>query len=136
MRIIVDSNRILSALLKGGLSRKIISSQAIEFYTIDYVLKEIRKYMDYIVEKSGMPKDEIESLLGFFMENITIVTDEEVRSKMEEAEKIMKNIDIRDSPILACALAIPNDGIWTEDRHFEKQDKVKVWHSADLLEYL
>ena len=124
MRIIVDSNMILSALLKQGLSRKIISSQNIEFYTLDYVLKEIGKYMGYIIQKSGMQKDEIEALLSYFMENIVVLSDEEVNSKMGEAKKIMEKIDIRDSPILACALAISNDGIWTEDKHFEKQNNI------------
>lgn len=136
MRLIVDTNRILSALLKKGLDRKIVSSQNIEFYTLDYSLEEIEKYMVYIVKKSKMSKDEVETLLSLFMENIAVISDEEVKSKMGEAKKTMKNIDINDSPILAAALAIPNDGIWTEDRHFEKQKRVKVWHSKDLLKYI
>ncbi len=136
MRIIVGSNIILSALLKRGLSRKIISSQNIEFYTLDYVLGEPRKYFDYIAEKSGVSKTGIETLLSFFMENITIIPDEKIKSKMNEAKEIMKNIDIKDAPIVACALAIPNDSIWTTDKHFEKQKRIKVWHSIDLLEYI
>jgi len=35
MRIIVDSNRIISALIKEGVSRKILSSKNIEFFTVD-----------------------------------------------------------------------------------------------------
>ncbi len=136
MRLIVDTNIILSALIKSGLSRKIISSQNIEFYTLDYIMEEINKYMDYIVEKSDMEKEEVETLLAFFMENIVVVSDEEVKSKIEEAKKIMKEFDINDAPILACALAIKNDGIWSEDKHFHIQKKVKAWHTKDLMEYL
>lgn len=44
MRVIVDSNRIISALIKEGVSRKILSSKNIEFFTVDYVIKEINKY--------------------------------------------------------------------------------------------
>lgn len=97
---------------------------------------EIRKHMGYIAEKSGMPKEEIEALLTFFMENIVVLSDKEVKSKIREAKEVMKDIDINDAPILACALAIPNDGIWSEDKHFYHQNKVKVWRTKNLLEYI
>jgi predicted nucleic acid-binding protein len=48
----------------------------------------------------------------------------------------MENIDLNDSPILACALAIDNQGIWTEDKDFEKQNKIKIWKTADLKKYI
>lgn len=136
MRIIVDTNRILSALLSDGLSRKIITSKNFDFYTLDYVHQEIQKYMGYIKEKSGLSENEINTLICIFMENITILSDEELNSKMDEAKDIMKDIDIKDASILACALAIPNDGIWTEDKHFQKQKRVKVWRSIELLRYI
>ena len=82
MRIVVDTNRILSALLKDSRDRKIISSQNIDFFTLDYVLEEIHKYMDYIVEKSNLSKDEIDTLLNLFMENISIVPDNKVKSNV------------------------------------------------------
>ena len=132
----MDTNIILSALIKSGSSRKIISSQNMEFYTLDYVMEEINKYMDYIVEKSDMEKEEIETLLAFFMENIVVVSDEKIKSQIEEAKKIMKDFDIKNAPILACAMAIKNDGIWSEDEHFHMQKKVKAWHTKDLIEYI
>ena len=48
----------------------------------------------------------------------------------------MKDIDIKDSPILACALSIPNEGIWTEDKDFEKQTKIPIWKTKVLKEYV
>ena len=136
MRVVVDTNRILSALLKAGMDRKIISSQNIGFFTLDYVLGEINKHMAYIIEKSGLSKGEIETLLNLFMENIAIVSDKEVKSGMMEAMNIMKAIDPKDAPILACALAIPNDGIWSGDEHLHRQKRVKAWHSSDLMNYI
>jgi len=70
------------------------------------------------------------------MENINIVPDEIVKERMSEAIDIMEKIDINDSPILACALASPNNGIWTEDKHFEKQERIKVWKTKDLITFL
>lgn len=136
MRIIVDSNRIISALIKEGVSRKILSSRNIGFFTVDYVMKEINKYRDVIVEKSTMLEEEIDTLFSLVMENMNIIPEEEVKSKMKEAINIMKDIDTKDAPFIAAALAISNDGIWSHDKHFERQNKIKIWLAKDLLKYV
>lgn len=83
-----------------------------------------------------MSKENVELLFALFSENIETVSDYDIKRKMSEAKEIMKNIDINDAPILACALAIRNQGIWTEDKHFEKQDKIRMWKSIELLDYI
>ncbi len=70
------------------------------------------------------------------MDNICIISDKKVKNQMKKSIDIMKDIDVNDSPILASALAIPNDGIWTEDKHFDKQDEVKIWKTKDLKKYI
>ena len=136
MRVIVDSNRIISALIKEGVSRKILSSKNIEFFTVDYVMKEINKYKAVILEKSAMSKEQVDTLFSLVMENINIVPEEGIKSNMKKALVIMKDIDAKDAPFIAAALAIPNDGIWSHDRHFEKQNKVKMWLAKDLIKYV
>lgn len=134
MRLIVDTNRIIAALIKDGQARAIMNSGLIEFYTLDYVTEEVNKYRDEILKKSKL--DNIDFLLSFVMQNVSIIPEETITPKIEEAINIMKSIDINDSPILACALAIPNDGIWTEDKHFKRQKKVRVWKTEQLLDYI
>lgn len=136
MRIVIDSNRVIAALIKDGLARSIISSRNIAFYSPQYVLEEVEKYMPYIITKSKMSKENIELLFALFSENIETVSDYDIKRKMPEAKKIMEKIDVNDAPILACALAIRNQGIWTEDKHFEKQEKVRMWKSLELLDYV
>ena len=51
MRLIVDSNQIISALIKDGMARTIITSNKIEFYSLEYVIDEINKHMIYIIQK-------------------------------------------------------------------------------------
>jgi len=133
MRLVVDTNRIISALIKEGYSRAIICSLSHDFYTLEYVIKEVEKYMDYIVKKSKMTKREVDLLFILFMQNVSIVNDTIVKTELDKATDAMRDIDIWDAPILACALAIPNDGIWTEDKHFDKQNLAKVWHTKDLI---
>ena len=79
MRIVIDSNRFIAALIKDGLARTIISSRNIAFYSPEYVLEEVEKYLLYIIEKSKMSKENIELLFALFSENIEKVSDYEVK---------------------------------------------------------
>ena len=90
MRVIVDSNRIISALIKEGVSRKILSSKNIEFFTVDYVMNEISKYKTAILEKSGMSAVEVGTLFSLIMENINIIA-ENVSIKHLKEKKQEKN---------------------------------------------
>jgi len=42
-------------------------------------------------------------------------------------------IDQKDAPYIALALTIENDGIWTADKHFKKQNYIKVFTTEDLI---
>ena len=133
MKIIVDTNRILAALLSKGDTRRIILSSNIEFYTLDYVTEEINKYMDYILEKTGMNKKDVDLLFSLFMQNITIIPEEDIKPNMKKALEIMKSIDPKDTPVVACALSVKNSIIWSEDKHFDRQSKIKIYKTKDLL---
>ena len=41
-----------------------------------------------------------------------------------------------DFPFLALALSVANNGIWTADKHFERQKKVKIWKTDELVNKL
>ncbi len=135
MRLIVDTNIIISALVKDGLARAIMNNNLIEFHAPDYAINEVNKHMDEIIKKSKLDKSKIDLLFSLLMQNVDIVPEEIIKPKIDGAISIMKNVDINDAPILACALAIPNDGIWTEDKHLEKQNKAKVWKTRELISY-
>jgi predicted nucleic acid-binding protein len=136
MRLILDSNIILSCLIKDGITREILTSDNFIFYTLDYVFEEVMKYENIILKKSKMSKNELEVLYELIRENINIIPDEEIKPHFEKAYNIMEHIDLKDSPILACALAISNEGLWTTDKHFDKQNIIKVWKTKDLIKYL
>ena len=52
------------------------------------------------------------------------------------AKKIMNEIDENGVPFLALALQVDNKGIWSDDKHFLQQKKVKVWSTKVLVEKL
>ena len=133
MRIILDANIILSALMKSGTTRKIILSKEIEFYTIQYTLEEVLKYSDLIKKKSGLSDYELKIVLGTIFENIKIIPIKTVKSNFKKAFEVIKAIDPKDAPILAGAMSIPNDGLWTNDKHLKQQKLNKTISTKELL---
>ena len=133
MRLVVDANIIISGLLKDSAVRRIIISSGHDLYTPRFCTHEILANMDVICKKDGLSKQEnlkvLSTLLGY-MHEVDVGFYEKELSK---AYNIMKKIDVNDTPYLALALSFDCDGIWTEDKHFEKQDKVKVWKTKDFI---
>ena len=83
-----------------------------------------------------MSEEEVDTLFSLVMENINVIPEEDIKAKMKQALEIMKGIDAKDAPFIAAALAIQNDGIWSHDRHFDMEKKVKRYLAKDLLEYI
>ena len=61
---------------------------------------------------------------------------EEFTTTLQEAYDVMKEIDEDDTPFLALALSIENDGIWSNDTHFEEQSLIKVYKTKELLHFI
>ena len=108
----------------------------INFYTPEYTFDEIEKHLGYISKKNSLTINENKEILEILSNYIYIVEVEFYIDYMEDAEKIIGKIDERDVPYIALALAINNDGIWSDDDHFKQQNKVKVLKTQDLIKKL
>src|SRR3989338_1005062 len=133
MKIILDVNVILSALIRDSTTRKIILNSQFDFYFPEPSLHKIRKYKSYILEKSGLSEEGYHKIIATLFKYIKLVTTEEINKNWDEAKKIMEHIDKEDVVFIATALSIEDSVIWSDDRHFEKQDKVKVLKTEDMI---
>ena len=136
MKLIIDTNILISSLLKDSTTREILLNESLNFYLPEIVLSEVNKYLPYIIQKSELSEEEIKKLLNTILENLILVPIEEYEKKMNEGMKIIGNIDEKDTQFIALALSIENDGIWSNDKHFEKQKKIKVFKTIDILNFL
>lgn len=132
MRLVIDTNIIISALIKDSVTRRILADQKFQFVIPEFALSEIDKYKEEIISKSGLNKTNYNLLLTEIMENVDVIPAVEI-NKVSEAIKIMDHIDPKDTVFIALALSIHNDGIWSDDKHFDQQNKIKVWKTKDLL---
>ena len=136
MKLIIDTNILISSLLKDSTTREILLNESLNFYLPEIVLSEVNKYLPYIIQKSELSEEEIKKILNTILENLILVPIDEYEKKMNEGTKIIGNIDEKDTQFIALALSIENDGIWSNDKHFAKQKKIKVFKTIDILNYL
>ena len=133
MIIIIDTNVLISALIRDSVTRKIIVYSGLNFYYPEISLHEIRKYKNLILKKSGLSEDDYENLLGKILEYVLLVPTEEIEEKLEEAKSIMLHIDPDDVVFIAAALSYPDSLIWSDDAHFEKQARIKVLKTYQFM---
>ena len=78
MKIILDVNVILSALIRDSTTRKIILNSQFDFYFPEPSLHKIRKYKSYILEKSGLTEEEYNKIMATLFKYIKLVPTEEI----------------------------------------------------------
>ena len=136
MKLVIDTNILIAGLLRESTVRKILSSEEIQFFIPEDALGEIEKYKNELIKKSGMSNEAISEVMNLLLENIEIVPKEQIKNKLKEAENIMRDIDIKDSPFIATVLSIKSDGLWSFDNDFKKQNKIKVYSIKELLKII
>ncbi len=131
MKIVVDTNRIIAALVKDSTTRTILFDETFEFVTPDYTLTEIQEHKDELKDKTKLNDEEFNVLLALMLEHIEIVPESVYEDFINECKNDISDLD--DVTILAAALATKADAIWAHDPHFKQQKKIKIFTNIDLL---
>lgn len=129
----IDTNCLISGLLRDSASRRIILHERFRFYAPERLLVEIIKYHGQIVTRSGLEERLYSSILHTLLERIELVPHERYMSHFARAFDVMVTIDEFDTSFLALGLALHLDGIWTDDKHFQEQRLLKVYGTEELL---
>lgn len=135
MKLIVNTNRIIASLIKDSSSRRLLLEGNAEFLVINVSEMEIEKYRREILQKTHLTDEQYQLIYEKVMEKLSLLPDAIVNNKMGEARKVMDSIDKDDTPFIAAALAT-NAAIWSDDKHFQKQKKIKVWKTEELIKEL
>lgn len=136
MKLVIDSNILISALIKDSITRKIIFESKFELYYPAISLHEIKKHRDFIINKSELESDDFDKLFHTILDKINLIPYSRIKSKIKQAKEIFEDIDKDDVIFIALALSIENEGIWTDDTDFNKQDKIKIWKTENVLKIL
>ncbi len=128
MKTVIDTNRVIT----DGASRKIITHANIDFFYIALNQDEILKHKNEILKKAQISEMEFEGILDKLFQKMILVDDAIIETRMKEAKEIIGAVDGADVPFIAAALAL-DASIWSDDKHFKKQNKIKVFTTIELL---
>lgn len=134
MKIVVDANVLISAMVRDSATRKLILLLPVDFFTPEFVFEEVVKNMALICRKNSLSKDDNLKILKILSRYVHSVEFAYYADRTKEADKIIGRIDEKDSPSIALALAIDADGIWTDDKHFQKQGKVRIFTTEEIVQ--
>jgi len=135
MKLVVDTNILISALIRNSTDRKIIFTSNFEFHVPEYAFSEIDKYKGMIISKSMLDEEDCMLFLNLLKGRINIASKEITNSKFDEAKIIMDPVDRDDTVFVALALAL-NCPIWSNDTDFKRQKNVKIYTTEELLKML
>ena len=136
MKLVLDTNVLISALLKSSATRAILLHPSFEFFLPEFGLEEIRRHKPELRKRSGLTDEAIDLLLSLLLERVAIVSATLIEPHLEHAKRLIGHRDPADIPFVAMALTITNDGLWTHDADFSHITEIKIWNTSRLIDYL
>ena len=130
--LIIDSNILISSLIKKGLTREILTNSNINFLFPEQGLEEIYFYKSEIIKKAKISEKEFDVLLLRLLKYVRLIPTNIFINFKYRADKIIGHIDRKDTVFIAAALAL-NCSVWSDDRHFKKQKEVKIFTTKDIF---
>ncbi|MEJ2294922.1 MAG: PIN domain-containing protein [Candidatus Lokiarchaeota archaeon] len=132
MKLIVDANILLAALIKKGLTAELLISDKLQLLAPEFLLIEFSKYKNLILNKTHRKEKEFNHFLELLREQITIIPKKEITPFMDEAIKISP--DPKASIYLACAISLKSN-IWSNDKKLKHgQKRITVYSTEELIE--
>lgn len=136
MNLVIDANILIAALLKDSKMRKLIVNSPHKLLVPEVHFQEIEEHKKELLEKSDLSEEEFDILLSKLSNYFTIIKNENILPFLKEAKDLIGNIDKDDVPIIAASLAYDCCPIWTDDKHFQQQKRIKIWKTEDIIRAL
>ena len=134
MKLVVDANVFISALLKNGKTRELLLDEGIEIYAPLFLKEEVIKYKLYIARKTGTTTHEVERFAQELatLADIKFVDAGKLGAQADIARKISP--DPKDTVYIALALAEACP-LWSNDGDLKKkQSIIKVITTSEVYE--
>lgn len=135
MRLIVDANILVAALLKKATTREILLTSDLEFFTPEHLFFEIKGLVKNkrFRKRLGVSDHELRELLTYLVQPIAFFPEERYLSHIRQALTLVAHDE--DAPYIALALALKAP-LWSNDAALKKQKFVKVYTTSELVAHL
>lgn len=130
MKFVVDTNVLISALIKDSKTREIIINKNLDLITPSYSLGEINKYQKEICKKGKFSQQEYFALIDILFNYVKIININYYLNYLDYSKNLVE--DIGDAPFLALALA-SKSYIWSDDKHLKNQKEIRVLTTKEII---
>lgn len=124
---------LIAAFLRTSTVRRILTLSLIEFYAPEFLWGEIDRHLPELAKKAALSAASAAELVKLLEGYVAPIPSEALRPHWERAARAMRRIDPRDAACVAAALAVPCDGIWSDDHHLKAQGIVRCWTTPELV---
>lgn len=116
-KVVIDSNLIFAAVrTKHNKVREVLDRDDLEFFAPNFLIVEIFKYKQLIVEKSKESEDDVYGLLSLILRKIRFFNEEAISlGNIIHAHRLCNDIDEKDTPFVALTLELEGY-FWTRDK--------------------
>ena len=133
MKLVVDANVVISALIADSKTRELIVTLELDLLTPQFVHDEIENHETLIVDRSGMEPRRVRQFVDLLFQYIEAVPASEFYPYIEEADAAIGDTDPDDVLYVACALTT-DANIWSDDSDFKEQDVVEAYTTSDVID--
>ena len=99
----------------------------------EFLHEEIVRHMPLLRRRAGLSERAGAELLDLLEGYLTMLPAEVLLPHWKRAGEAIGHIDPRDVAYVAAALAVPSDGIWSDDPHLKAQRIVSCWTTKEIV---
>ena len=131
--VIVDANKVFAAFIAEGIVHDLLFSGKFKPVGPEKLLEEVEKHKEEIAEKAEKKLEDIELAIKLLEPEFEIFSRLEYTARLSEGLKLAPHPKDVEYFALALKLDFP---IWSDEKAFKKQSKVKVFSTSDLISFL
>jgi len=135
MRLVIDANILVAALLKDATTREILLTENIEFFAPESLSIEIEHLLKNpaIRKRIKLADKDLFDLTSAVFSRIIFFPEKGFKPFIKQAIPLVTHIE--DAPYIALSLALKVP-LWTNDSALREQAFVKIYGTSEILELL
>ena len=135
MRLVVDANILVAALLKDSTTRELLLEDDLELFAPEGLLAELKNLLKNQKVRKRLPLSDnaLSELSEAIFSEITFFPEESFLSFIKDSAELVSHIE--DAPYIALALTLKIP-LWSNDAALKEQTKVKVLTTPELIKLL
>ena len=134
MKLVVDANVLFSALIKDGLTRKLIINESLELHSPKELFDEFLEHLNELEKKTNVKAEILRGKMREFFRIANIKIHSNISDKfIIKARKFSPDFEDVIYFALAFKLSCP---IWSNDKRLSNQNKVKIISTSEILDLL